>query len=75
LVDSAIFTDILFVLAAMCRADDLRVHFKNTYETSRALNGMMLMKALNYLGNVLEHKAVIPFRRFNDGVSRKALSK
>ena len=59
----------------MCRADDLRVHYKNTYETARALRGMNLHKALNYLDNVLEHRAVIPFRRYNDGVSRKAMSK
>ena len=36
---------------------------------------MNLHKAQEYLERVLEHKSVIPFRRYNDGVSRKAMSK
>jgi large subunit ribosomal protein L17e len=66
---------ICFCVAAQCRANDLRVHFKNTYETARAVRGMNLHKALAYLERVLEHKSIIPFRRFNDGIGRKAMSK
>jgi large subunit ribosomal protein L17e len=53
----------------------LRSHFKNCYETARATRGMNLHKALHYMEKVLAHESVIPFRRFNDGVSRKAMSK
>jgi large subunit ribosomal protein L17e len=31
---------------------------------------MKLSKAYTYLSNVTEHKAAIPFRRFNGGVGR-----
>jgi len=30
---------------ATARAKDLRVHFKNTYETAKAIRGMLLTKA------------------------------
>ena len=43
---------------------DLRVSYKNTYETARALRGMNLKKAREYLNAVLEHKRCIPFRRY-----------
>jgi large subunit ribosomal protein L17e len=36
---------------------------------------MNLIKAIQYIERVLEHKSIIPFRRFNDGVGRKALCK
>jgi len=42
--------------SAKTRADDKRVHFKNTFETARALRGMKLKKAIKYMENVLEHK-------------------
>lgn len=50
----------------------LRVHFKNTHETAQAIKGMGLMKALKFLGDVLEHKQAVPFRRFKGGVGRCA---
>lgn len=55
---------------AKSRGSYLRVHFKNTRETAAAINGMALQKAYEYLGNVVEHKQAIPFRRFNGGVGR-----
>jgi large subunit ribosomal protein L17e len=48
------------------------VHFKNTYETARAVRGLKIKKAIRYLENVLEHKEVIPFFRFNGHVGRTA---
>ena len=36
---------------------------------------MKLQKAYAYLGNVVEHKQAIPFRRFNGGVGRTAQAK
>ena len=53
---------------AKSRGAYLRVHFKNTRETAAAISGMPLQKAYEYLGNVVEHKQAIPFRRFNGGV-------
>merc|ERR1712093_538719 len=57
------------------RGSDLRVHFKNTRETTQAIKGMTLKKAKGYLENVLEHKEAIPFRRFCGGVGRTAQAK
>eukprot|EP00004_Rigifila_ramosa_P010371 TRINITY_DN22216_c0_g1_i1.p3 TRINITY_DN22216_c0_g1~~TRINITY_DN22216_c0_g1_i1.p3 ORF type:complete len:191 (-),score=42.12 TRINITY_DN22216_c0_g1_i1:57-629(-) len=54
---------------------DLRVHFKNTRETAQAIRGLSLKKAQSYLQNVIEHKQIIPFRRFSGGVGRKAQAK
>mmetsp|Transcript_29612 Transcript_29612/g.45140 ORF Transcript_29612/g.45140 Transcript_29612/m.45140 type:complete len:169 (+) Transcript_29612:238-744(+) len=59
----------------MCRVDDLRAHFKNTYETARACKGLFLPAAIEYMDNVLEHKSIIPFRRFAGGVGRHAMLK
>ena len=51
---------------------ELRVHFKNTRETAQAIKGMHLRKAIRYLTDVTEKKQIVPFRRFNGGVGRKA---
>ena len=55
--------------------DDLRAHYKNTYETARACRGMALLKAIEYMDNVAEHKSVIPFRRYTGGPGRHAMCK
>lgn len=60
---------------AKSRGEYLRVHFKNTRETAAAVNGMKLQKAYAYLGNVVEKKQCIPFRRFNGGVGRTQQAK
>ena len=64
----------LFVLSAACKARgfDLRVHFKNTREAAQAIKGMHLRKAINYLNDVKDKKQIVPFRRYNGGVGRKA---
>ena len=61
--------------SASCRVDDLRAHFKNTYETARACRGLNLLKAITYMERTLEHKAIIPFRRFTGGPGRHAICK
>merc|ERR1711998_94986 len=61
--------------SAMCRSNDQRVHYKNTYETARACRGLNLLKAITYMGRVLEHKSVIPFRRYTGGPGRHAMCK
>ena len=65
----------MIVIAAQCRVDDLRAHFKNTYETARACRGLNLLKAIQYMERTLEHKAIIPFRRFTGGPGRHAMCK
>merc|ERR1711998_792138 len=61
--------------SAMCRSNDQRVHYKNTYETARACRGLNLLKAIQYMERVLEHKAIIPFRRYTGGPGRHAMCK
>ena len=53
----------------------LRVHFKNTHETAMAVKNMTLPAAIKYMNDVIAHKDVIPFRRFNGGVGRHAQGK
>jgi large subunit ribosomal protein L17e len=63
------------IIAAKCRVDDLRAHFKNTYETARALKGLKLKRAIKYLEDVLEHRDCIPYRRFTGHVGRTTQAK
>ena len=63
------------VLAAKCRVADLRAHFKNTYETARAVKGLKLKRAITYLEDVLEHRDCIPYRRFTGHVGRTTQAK
>jgi len=61
--------------AVKARGSNLRVHFKNTHETAKAIKGMGLKRAQAYLQNVIKHKEIIPFRRFIHCVGRKAQAK
>ena len=54
----------------VARAYDLRVHFKNTYETAKAIKGMKLHKAQQYLEQVLKHERCVPFTRFDGATGR-----
>ena len=45
---------------------------QNTRETAKAIKGMHIRKAYRYLKDVMEKKQIVPFRRFNGGVGRKA---
>lgn len=58
--------------SAKAKGSDLRTHFKNTRESAQAIKHMEVDKAKKYLEDVLEHKRVIPFRRFCGGVGRTA---
>ena len=58
--------------ACRARGSDLRVHFKNTREAAQAIKHMHLKKALRYLRDVVNKKQIVPFRRFNGDVGRKA---
>ncbi|TDL23273.1 60S ribosomal protein L17 L23 [Rickenella mellea] len=57
------------------RGEYLRTHFKNMREVAAALTGLKLTKAYTYLGDVKEHKQIIPFRRFSGGVGRASQAK
>lgn len=59
-------------IAAKTRVQDLRAHYKNTYETGNAVKGMKLKKAIRYMEDVLEHKQIIPFRKHTGCIGRKA---
>merc|ERR1712230_40906 len=61
--------------SAKAKGSNLRCHFKNTRETAHAIRGMMLRKAQSYLQHVVEHKEVVPFRRFCGGVGRTSQAK
>jgi large subunit ribosomal protein L17e len=54
----------------VARAYDLRVHFKNTYETAKAIKGMKLEKAQQYLEQVLKHERCVPFTKFDGATGR-----
>ena len=58
--------------AALSRGNDLKVHFKNTYETGNAIRGMSVARAQAFLAHVLAHKEIVPFRKHNGGVGRHA---
>jgi large subunit ribosomal protein L17e len=49
--------------SAKSKVKDQRAHYKNTYNTALAVKGMPIKKALNYMEQVLEHKAIIGFRK------------
>ncbi|XP_034483443.1 60S ribosomal protein L17-like [Drosophila innubila] len=57
------------------RSPNLRVHFKNTHETARAIKKMTLRRAKSYLKAVKDQKECVPFRRFNGGIGRCAQAK
>ena len=63
------------IKTAKARASDLRTSFKNMRETAMAIKNMPLAKARSYLNRVLDHKDVVPLRRFNGSAGRTPLTK
>ena len=61
--------------SAQAKVDDLRAHYKNTYETAKAVKGMKIKKAISYYEAVLEHKQIIPVRRHVKGTGRNTQAK
>jgi large subunit ribosomal protein L17e len=53
----------------------VRAHFKNTYETARAVKGLKLKKAIKYMEDVLEHKQIVPFNKHTGCIGLKAQAK
>jgi len=62
-------------LAIKASVSSVRVHFKNTYETAKAIRGMSLPVAIKYMKDVLAHKRCIPFTRYRGGCGRTAQAK
>ena len=61
--------------AAKARTTYLRVHFKHCVEIAAALKGKQLIKAKNYLLDVLKYKAAIPYTKYTGGIGRHAVGK
>ncbi len=55
---------------AKSSARDLRVHYKNTYETAKAIKGLSIAKAKQYLKDVLRHRRCIPYTKHYGGIGR-----
>ena len=62
-------------IISRARAVDVRTHFKNMREVCAAIKGMSLIRAKKYLHRVIRHREIVPFRRYNGGVGRKAQCK
>eukprot|EP01068_Selenidium_serpulae_P005533 Selendium_serpulae@DN4068_c0_g1_i1.p1 len=54
---------------------DMRVHFKNMYETAAVVRGMRVGKARQFLQDVIDRKRCVPFRRFTGCIGRTAQAK
>jgi large subunit ribosomal protein L17e len=63
------------VAAALRGKPRVPVAYSRERLTAVAFIGLKLTKAYTYLGDVKEHKQVIPFRRFNGGVGRASQAK
>lgn len=61
--------------SAKAQVSDLRVHFKNTFETANVINGMPLRKAQQLYRQVLAKTRCIPFKRYNGKTGRTAQAK
>merc|ERR1712019_140907 len=61
--------------ACKAKGVDLRVHFKNTYETGQAIKGMNLKAAQAYLADVVEKKQCVPFRKYTGCIGRTPQAK
>lgn len=62
-------------ITACARGNDIRVSYKNTFETANAIRGMTIGRALTYLNNVVAKEEIIPYRQHNKGAGRKSQCK
>ena len=56
--------------AVSSKGNDLRVHYKNTYEVGKAIKGMLVKKAQQYLREVLAHQRCIPYTKYDGSMGR-----
>lgn len=59
-----------FNVVAKASGRDLRIHYKNTYETAKAVKGLTIAKAKQYLKDVLAHKRCVPYTTYFGGIGR-----
>ena len=57
------------------KISDLKVHYKNTFNTANAIKDMPLKKAQQYYRQVLSKTRCVPFRRYAGKVGRTAQAK
>lgn len=57
------------------KASNVTVKFKNLIETANAVRHMSLLRANQYLQNVLNKKECVPFKKFNSGIGKCAQAK
>merc|ERR1719499_1715619 len=57
------------------RLTNARVHYKNTRETAHHIKGMKLVRAKQFLHNVIKHREIVPFKRHTGGIGRHAQCK
>ena len=62
-------------LGIEARGWDLRVHYKNTYETGKAIVGMELKAAQQYLREVIAHTRCVPFTKYDGATGRTGQAK
>ena len=55
---------------ARASGKDIRVHYKNTYETAKAIRGMTIANAKRYLNDVLAQKRCVPYTKYYGGIGR-----
>jgi large subunit ribosomal protein L17e len=55
---------------ARASGKDIRVHYKNTYETAKAIRGMTISNAKKYLNDVLAQRRCIPYTKYYGGIGR-----
>ena len=61
--------------ACKCMGVDLRVSYKNTYETARNIKGMGLFQARKYLEDVIEKKRCVPYHKYTGCIGRTPQAK
>ena len=61
--------------AAHAKISNLKVHYKNTFNTANAIQGMELKKAQKYYRQVLAKTRCVPFKRYAGKVGRTAQAK
>lgn len=57
---------------ARASGNDIQINFKRTWEAAKMLKGKTIEEVRSYFNDVLEHKRIIPFTKYTNGVGRKA---
>ena len=55
---------------ARASAKDIRVHYKNTYETAKAIKGLSIANAKKYLNDVLAQRRCVAYTKYYGGIGR-----